>query len=221
MKKIFILAAAAFAAISVSARDYSPTTTWPYANPDFESGQITLFSGAVKAAIVNVCLAKSTLHYLDGEFVKETFDVRQVTVGGDIFVNVAGKLMRVLAHSDKGYVVEGVEIDFGRLNSTGAAYGSSSTTLGTMNLSSLEGIGATNSNSSLTHMELKAGKEGGAILPLNRKKYLYVGGKAVYATKKDVGEAVGKDRLKAYLKDHKVKWNDASSLIALVELFGE
>lgn len=206
-------------ALTSAARDYSPTSTWPYAYPDFGAGYVTVSNGSVKTMIVNVNIAWSSLHFIENDLVKETHDVTSVKIQDDLYINIGGKLMKVLASSQQGFIVEGVEIDFAALNSSGAAYGASSTTLGTMSLSSLEGIGATNSSSSLNHMELKAGKEDGQVLPLIRKKYIFAKGKLVYATKKDVSNAVGKDELKQFLKEHKIKWKDPESLIQLVELF--
>ena len=129
--------------------------------------------------------------------------------------------MKVLAQNDNGYVAECVEVDMVRLNSTEAAYGSSSTTLGTMNLSSLEGIGATNSNSSLNHMELKNNKESGQTLPLIEKKYLFVNKKCIYATKRDVAEYVDAAAFKAFLKSNKVKWNNPQSLLGVVDFLAQ
>lgn len=219
MKRILLLAALLLSAGFAGARDYSPTTTWPYAYPDFSAGYVTIHGGTVKTMIVNINIVWGSLHYLEDDFIKETHDVKAVKIGSDQYVNAVGKLMKVLASSDKGYVVEGVEVDIAALNSTGAAYGSSSTTLGTMNLSSLEGIGATNSSSALNHMEIRANKDSGQILPLIRKKYIFAGGRLVYATKKDVSNAVGAPALKAFLKENKVKWNNAESLLQLLPLF--
>lgn len=219
MRRILLLAAMLLTAVFAGARDYSPTTTWPYAYPDFAPGYVTIHGGTVKTMIVNINIVWGSLHYLEDDFIKETHDVKAVKIGSDQYVNAVGKLMKVLASSDKGYVVEGVEVDIAALNSTGAAYGSSSTTLGTMNLSSLEGIGATNSSSALNHMEIRANKDSGQILPLIRKKYIFAGGRLVYATKKDVSNAVGAPALKAFLKENKVKWNNAESLLQLLPLF--
>ena len=203
------------------ADDYSPTTTWPYAYEDFSAGYITLSDGSVKTLLVNVNLVKETLHFIDGEMIKETYDLVSVKIGDDLWVNAGGRVRRVLASNESGCIVEGIDIDYATLNSTGGAYGASSTTLGTMALSSLEGIGATNSSSSLNHMELKASKSNGQMLPLIKKKYIFTGKQTIFATKKDVAETVGADNLKTFLKINKIKWNSPESLLLLLPLLSQ
>lgn len=221
MKRILLIALLLLGALWAAAEDFNPTTTWPYAYAEFSPGYVTVSDGSVKTMLVNVNLVRGTLHFIDGEMIKETYDAVAVRIGDDQYLNVAGKLMKVLAQSESGCVLEGVEVDIATLNSTGGAYGASSSTLGTMALSSLEGIGATNSSSSLNHMELRAGKDSGQMLPLIKKKYLYAGGQPIYATKKDVGAAIGSDQLKAFLKTNKVKWSNPESLLSLTALLAQ
>ncbi|MBQ9462753.1 MAG: hypothetical protein IJU68_03755 [Bacteroidales bacterium] len=224
MKRIIVTIACAFTALSVWAQSYSsPTTTWPYQYADFTEGEILMQNGAKKTATLNVCLVHSTLHYIEKDFIKElpSSGVFSARIGEDYFINAAGRLMKILAQDDNGYVAEATEIDIAKLNSTEAAYGSSSTTLGTMALSSLEGIGATNSNSSLNHMELKNSKEDGKTLPLIQKKYLFVNGKCIYATKKDVSAVVDAAAFKSFLKENKVKWNNPQSLLGVVDFIAK
>ena len=162
---------------------------------------------------------RETLHFIDGELIRETYDFVSVKIGDDLWVNAGGRVRRVLARNENGFIVEGLDVDYATLNSTGGAYGSSSTTLGTMALTSLEGIGATNSSSALNHMELKAAKNNGQILPLIKKKYVFAEGKCIFATRNEISEEVGSDTLKAFLKTVKVKWNNPESLLQLLPLF--
>ena len=220
MKRFIFLAATLLLSVQAAfADDYSPTTTWPYAYEDFSAGYITLSDGSVKTLLVNVNLVKETLHFIDGEMIKETYDLVSVKIGDDLWVNAGGRIRKVLAKGEDGCIVEAIDVDYATLNSTGGAYGSSSTTLGTMALTSLEGIGATNSSTSLNHMELKASKNNGQILPLVRKKYIFAGGKCIFATRKDISEEVGADAVKTFLKTVKVKWNSPESLLQLLPLF--
>ena len=66
-------------------------------------------------------------------------------------------------------------------------------------------------------MELKNSKEDGKILPLIQKKYLFVNGKIVYATRKDVQAVSDPADLKAFLKENKIKWNNPQSLLTVVD----
>ena len=219
MKRFLLILALVLAAVAVSAQGYKPTTTWPYLYSDFTEGEILSKEGISKKAMLNVHVLRATLHYIDGEMIKElapgqAFSAR---IGEDYYINASGRMMKILAQNDNGYVAEGVEIDMVKLNSTEAAYGASSTTLGTMALSSLEGIGATNSSTNMNHMELKAGKENGQTLTLIAKKYLFVKKICIYATKRDVGDMVDAAAWKAFLKENKVKWNNPQSLLGVVD----
>lgn len=223
MKRLTTILACALLSFAAAAQSYSPTTTWPYMYPDFTEGEILAQDGSRKAALLNVSLVHSTLHFIDKEFIKEvpSGTVFSVRIGSDYYINAGGRLMKILAQNDNGYVAESTEIDIVKLNSTDAAYGSSSTTLGTMALSSLEGIGATNSSTNINHMELKNGKEDGKTLPLIQKKYLFVKGNIVYAAKKDVSEVSDPAELKAFLKANKIKWNNPQSLLTVVDFLAK
>lgn len=223
MKRLLLICAFVAAALSAAAQVSEPTSTWPYLYPDFTEGEILALDGTSKKAVLNVHVLKSALHYIDGDLIKElapgqAFSAR---IGNDYYINASGKMMKILAQNNNGYVAEGVEVDVVKLNSTGAAYGSSSTTLGTMALSSLEGVGATNSGTSINHMELKANKDNGQILPLITKKYLFVNKMCIFATKRDVSDYVDAAAFKAFLKANKVKWNDPQSLLGVVDFIAE
>jgi hypothetical protein len=223
MKRLVLICAFALASLFAVAQEYDPTSTWPYLYPDFTEGEIMSIDGSSKKALLNVHVLKAALHYIDGELIKElapgqAFSAR---IGQDYYINASGKMMKILAQNNNGYVAEGVEVDVVKLNSTGAAYGSSSTTLGTMALSSLEGVGSTNSGTSMNHMEIKANKDNGQILPLLRKKYLFVNKMCIFATKRDVSDVTDPTAFKAFLKANKVKWNDPQSLLGVVDFIAQ
>lgn len=197
---------------------YSPTTTWPYIYEEFTEGSVRLLSGVEKNAEFNIHLSGSVLHYIEGDNVK-TLNISEVLViriGKDIYTNVAGQMLKVLAKSDKCLIVEDTEVDFAILNSTGGAYGTSSNTISSMALTSAEGIGGSNTSTALNHMELKRSKEDGKVLPLIIKNYIFVKGYKIYCAKKDVLEQpVDKDALKVFLKENKIKFNKPESVILL------
>ena len=130
-------------------------------------------------------------------------------------------MMKVLSKSDNGFVAEEVLVDVARLNATGGAYGSSSNSIATQALSSLEGIGGTRTN--MNHMELKNAKDEGSALPVIVKKYLVFPGYVVYATKTDVSklEGIDKDELNTFIKENKIKWKDENSLIKVLDFICE
>ena len=224
MKRIlsFFLAVLVGGLTAAYAGDYVPTSTWPYLYEEFEDGQVLLREGTKKDVKLNLHLFRSSIHYIDDGMIKELSPmfVASARIGDDYFIQAGGSIKKILTSNENGYVVEGVEIDLARLNETGGAYGSSSTTVSTSAYSSLEGIGGTNSSTNINHMELKNNKDKGKILPLVFKKYIVVGGKCLYATKKNVSEVVSdKKAFNAYLKENKVKWNDPVSLLQIVNYF--
>ncbi len=226
MKKFILCIAAAVFMFSAaaSADDYTPTSTWPYLYKDFVEGEVLLHDGSRQEALLNLHLMRSTVHFIEGDMIKEInpFTVASARIGEDYYVYAGGGLKKILSSNENGYVVEGVEIDMATLNATGAAYGSSSNSVSTTALSSLEGIGGTNSSSNINHMELKNSKDKGKILPLIYKKYIFTKGRCIYATKKDVTEAApDKAGLKAFFKTNKVKWNNPESLLQVVNYFAQ
>lgn len=220
MKRLIVIAAALLATATAFAQ-YEPTTTWPYLFQDFTPGTVKMQQGSDKDGLYNINIANSTLHFINGELINEAnkLDVFSVKIGDEVFINAGGRMMKVLVKNDNGYVAESKEVDVVKMNSTGAAYGSSSATVGTQALSSLEGIGGGRSN--LNHMEIKANKDNGQTLPLLTKLYIVTGGKVIFATKKDVSEAVDASAVKDFLKANKVKWNDPQSLLPLVDFIAE
>lgn len=212
------MCAAVVACVSVWAQGFTPTTTWPYVNNNFESGIIRLTNGSEKPGTFNICLDGNKLHFIDGQLVKSAnlADVMNVRIGTDIYQNIGGEMLKVVAADDKALVVEGVEVDMAALNETGGAYGSSSTTTGTMALSSFTGIGATNSTSSVNHTDLIQKKDAGKMLSLIKKHYIFFGGNKIYAAKKDVLEAAkDKTAAAAFIKQNKIKWKDPQSLLLM------
>lgn len=208
---------------SLSAQNSEPTTTWPYIYPDFLSGELKQLTGAPVQGAFNIHILESRLHFIEDGMIREVqpSEVVSVKVGDDYFATVSNKMMKVLAKSGNGFVAEEVLVDMARLNATGGAYGSSSNSIATQALSSIEGIGGTRSN--MNHMELKNAKNEGSVLPVIVKKYLVFPGYVVYATKNDVSKLYGmdKDEMNAFLKEHKIKWKDENSLIQVLDFICE
>lgn len=205
-------------ACNVSAQECEPTTTWPYVYEDFTAGKIQPYKGSAVSGQYNVHVLHGRLHFIDGQFIKEanSMEVFSVQIGNDYYANVGGRMMKVLAKGDNSFVAMAQEVDMVQLNATGGAYGSSSSTLATTSLSSLENIGG---GSVTNHMELKRSKEDGRTLPIISKTYIVFGGMIVFATKKDVMDLDGLDKkeLATFLKEKKIKWKDPQSLLVVGE----
>lgn len=220
MKRILTLILASASALCLSAQNFEPTSTWPYIYPEFTKGTLHVTASQEREGLYNIHILEGRLHFIDGELVKEAnpADVYSVRIGDEIYLNAGGTMMKVLAESDAGVVLQETVVDKARLNSSGAAYGASSNSMATRSLSSLEQTG---SMTNINHMELKNARNDGEILPLVQKIYLMYGGNIVYASRKDVAEAAGEPEMKAFLKTHKIKWKDPQSLLQVVDFLSE
>lgn len=216
MKKTFLLILSLLAGAWMAFGQYVPTTSWPYVYDEFQDGSLIWNGGKEKGGKYNINLADKKLHFIEGAYIKaaDMVDVLTVRIGQDVYQNAAGEMLKVLSKSDKSLVLEAQDIDYAALNETGGAYGSSSTTIGTTALSSLEGIGGTNSSANINHMELKMNKESGKALTLISQKFLFVKGQKIKASKRDFMDVPGldKDAAKAFLKANKIKWNKIPDL---------
>ena len=212
---LLLLAGSAFA-------QYEPTSTWPYIYKDFIDGEIQLNIGSPKKAKLNIHVSKARLHFIDDAYICEAnmIDVLSVRIGSDFYTNAGGKMMKVLAQSDLSLVVEENIVDPVRLNATGGAYGSSSSTLSTTALSAVEQT-TVGGRTELTR--LATSKEDGQVLPLLKKKYILLKGWVIYASRKDVLETFPehKESIVDFVKKNKIKWNDPQSLLLLGDYLSE
>ncbi len=203
------------------AQSYEPTRTWPYLYNDFQNGVIRMSGGElVHAAMVNVSV-DGKIHYVDEKDQKvmaaDMLKVFSARIGDDVYLNAGGKMMRLLAENGNGAVVCETSVNFDELNKSDIGYGISSSTASTQKLSSLAG-----DSSSLVNLPLNTlmeGRENGEKLPLMRKNLIRVGLNVIPATKSEVTNSplVDKAAAKAFLKSNKVRWNDPSSLLTVVD----
>ena len=203
----------------MSAQNHKPTTTWPYLYADFQPGELKKTTGAPIEGTYNIHIYQGTLHFIEDGMIREVLSsqVFSLKIGMDYYANVGGTMMKVLARSDNGFIAQETLADIAALNSTGGAYGSSSNSISTQALSSLEGIGGSRSN--MNHMELKNSKDEGQVLPVKDKLYLVMDHAVVFAAKKDVTELYGVDKkaVNAFIKENQIKWKDPQSLIVLLD----
>ena len=216
-RRLLFLLISCFLGIStLMAQD--PTTTWPYIFSDFKPATIYLRAGGKIEYTANIHLENSTLHYIDGENIKESKsrDILVVSIDGKKFMNVNAKLMEVVAEQEGGFVAKSRDIDFTRLNETGGAYGASSNTLSTKALTSIEGIG------SVTNHALQvANKENGKVLPLKNEYFIVVNG-SVYPAEKslllDFVPAAKQQSVKDFVKKNKIKWSKPEDLLKIIDV---
>lgn len=198
-----------FLVAHASAQQFKPTTLWPYLYANFMPGQI-FSKGQAQDAVLNIHLLHGELHSLAGDAISAVSQpADSVAISGSVFVQVDGMLCQVLAKSGSVAVVKKVYGDFDKLMSGTGAYGSTLSTSGRRELSSIEigGINQTN------HGILLRTRADGQFLPLKTERLVCVfspsGVTAVDASARAVRELVPADRreqLKAALKAAKVRW---------------
>lgn len=208
------------------AQKYEPTRTWPYLYKDFQNGAIRMSGGGdlVQAAMVNISL-DGNIHYVNDNDQKvmaaDMLKVFTARIGSDVYLNVGGRMMKLIAENENGAVVCETTVNLDELSKSDIGYGISSSTASTQKLSSLAG-----DSSSLVNLPLSTlmeGREGGERVPVLRKNYIRVGLTLIPASKKGVSESsyVDKNVAKAFFKANKIKWNDPSSLLSVVDFVAE
>lgn len=218
-KKIILLLGALYMTITGFAQE--ATTNWPYIFNDFKPATIYMQDGTKKDYMVNIHLVNATLNYLEDNKIMNVkdSDALVITIGNRHFMNVQGKIMEIVAEQDNGFIAELKKADITKVNETGGAYGTSSNTLSTKPLSSLENMANGDFGS---HMQQKNSKNDGKVLPIIEEYYI-VANKQVYpANRKAISEILPADKQQAYkqfLKEHKIKWKEPDSLLQLVNLF--
>ncbi len=207
---------------TVSASGYVPTTTWPYLYEDFVDGTV-YFSKEQKTMHLklNVHLQNCTLHYLEGDKVMQADprNVEMIQLGDVSFIYMNGELVRFIKAEEGVALVKLVKADLDELNkNTHGAYGMSTTSSSVNQIVSIEALGVSNLIYTRMRQERKEGKD----LPLIEKYYFIFGDKIVEATRKEVEKSLGdngKTKLKAFLKQNKIKWKEEANLIKLLEFF--
>jgi len=196
-----------------------PTTKWPYVYPEFRTGVVEMTDGVSQTYQINVHLGQGQLHFLDAEgLIREApgDKILGAQVGADRFLQVQGEMMRVVAQSAHGYVVEEALADFAALSETGGAYGSSSQTSATRMLSSVEMPNQVMQN----HLVLMQSKSDGRMLDVLKSYYLVCPGQAVKADRRAVEGILPEERLpewKVWTRAHKIRWKQPESLVSVLE----
>lgn len=212
----FFLIASAF---GLSAQKFYPRETWPYILENFAEGAVRTSTGAlISSGTYNVSVVDGSLHYIvDSQIMKvDMSKVYTAKVGEDTFVNLYGRMYKVLSELDKGYVLEGVVVDYEELGKVNIGYGISSSSASARNVSTLL-EGSTDMVSKKIETA-STGKYDGKEIPVDVIPYVYVSGRLIEASKQEVASTPGvdKDALKAFLKENKIKWNKTESLEKVV-----
>lgn len=221
MKKPITILLFGFLALSQAfSQEYKPRETWPFIYEEFKEGAARMRSGdLVSEAPFNVAVHDGSLMYVDGEGIIMRADMSRVytaKVGDDIYVNVLGRMYKVLSELDLGNVVSGVEIDQDQQGKVSIGYGISSSTASAQGVSLLMDGRFFQDNRSLQQTSLD--KYNGNVLPVKEVLYLMLGDRLIPATRQEILNVPGVDKKAAadFIKKEKIKWKDPASLEKLI-----
>lgn len=223
MKKLLFSIIAILMAVAASAQKDSPTTSWPYLYPDFMEGELEVRTKITKA-LVNIHLNLGALHYVEDGKIKEssTIGITKLVIGEDVFRNVGGKMMKVLAETEGGYVVEETRANYTAVVKKDGAYGTtglnSTTTRSFLyNENVLNGYNGYLMTD--VYADLHAMKDQYEKLPVVKNRYLVIGMDQIKADRQSVLDIDGLDKkaFKAFLKAEKIKWDDPQDLVKVLQ----
>lgn len=224
MKRLLFSCICVLLAAVAVAQNEAPTTNWPYLYPEFKDGEIQRTRGKAVKSMLNIHLNLGALHYVENGKIKEanTLGIDSITIGEDLFRNVGGKMLKVLAETEGGYVVEEARGNFTAVVRDDGAYGTTglnSTTTKTFLYN--ENVVNAYNGYLLTdvYADLLAMKDQGEKLPVNRNMYIVIGIEQIPASKKNVADLDGLDKkaFKAFLKSEDIQWDDPRDLVKVIE----
>lgn len=221
MKKFLFMCAGTLMAVAAFAQE--PTTNWPYLYPEFKEGELNVRSKTEKA-LFNIHLDLGALHYVEDGRIKEAnvLNATTLVIGNDVFRNVAGKMLKVLARAQGGYIVEETRATYSAVVRNDGAYGTTalnSTTTKTF----LYNENAINQYNGYlmtdVYKDLLAMRDDAEKLPVRKNLYIVIGMDQIPADKKSVASLSGLDKkaLKAFLKSEKIDWNEIGDLVKVID----
>ncbi len=211
--KRWILAVIGVIAIGTRLYAGEPTTVWPYLYDDFVNAQIYNCSGEMSRAKVNVHLLRNDLHYLNqGQIYKAEYqnDVTRLLLEDSTqLIRCENYFIEVLGETPQAIVGRRVTGDYDRLTQTTGAYGTSSSTSATNELTSVPFVNTP------SYQLISQERENGQILPVTVRYCFVVNGEIVFANKKNIARLLPETERKEFslfLKDNKIKWKNEDSL---------
>ena len=221
MKRLLLLCIAALSAVAALSQNVSPTVNWPYMYPDFVEGEMEKMGGQIEKGRYNIHLNVGALHYLNDGTIKEhpTVGVKSMTIGDDVYRNVGGKMLKVLAQTEGGFVVMETLANFTGIISRDGAYGGAvanrdKTFSHQENNGSFNGYLVTDN-----YKDLIAIKDDSDKVPVTRKIFIVIGHQMIFANKSTVIDMTGVDKkaFSAFLKSNDIKWKDPEDLVKIID----
>lgn len=205
--------------ICVQAQQYNPTEPWPYLYQDFEPGNIfTSKEVLIGYDQVNVNVINGRLHYVEGGTIMEAnmANIHVVRINEDVYLNVGGRLMRVLRESEHTAVVLETEVDYDEMSKVNIGYGRSAVA-SAQDISLMSLSGSDNLNKSL--LDVQKDKYNGKVLPLDERTYLVVDGLLFKTDRSDIlnHPRVNRKATSDFIKQNKIKFKRPEDLEKLGE----
>ncbi len=225
MKAFLTIFAGLLLTVAMFAQNDYPTANWPYMYPDFMEGELYLMNKAPNRTKFNIHLNLNKLHYIDRKGkIKEvdTWGVTGLVIGEDKFHFVGGKMLKIMAETEGGFVVKESRPNYSAIVKKDGAMGTTglnSTTTKTF----LYNENAINQYNGylLTddYKELHAMKDQSERLPVTSNLFLVIGNDQIPANKKAVSDLPGVDKkdFSKFLKSEKIKWNEVTDLVKVLE----
>lgn len=224
MKKLLFWCICTFMTVAASAQDYSPTVNWPYLYPEFMEGEVVLARNKRNKALFNIHLDIGALHYVEDGRIRETstMDIALLIIGDDVFRNVGGKMLKVLAETEGGYVVKEYKGNFASVVKNEGAFGTTSLN-STTTKTFLYNENAVNAYNGYlmtdVYKDLLAMKDDAESLRVTESLSIVIGYEKIPANKNSVKalDGVDKKAFSAFLKSNKIKWDEPQDLIKVIE----
>lgn len=223
MKRILSLCIGMALVVVSFAQEGTPTVNWPYLYPEFREGELNVRS-KIEKALFNIHLDLGALHYVEDGKIKEanTLNATTLTIGDDVFRNVGGKMLKALARTQGGFIVEEVRASYSAVVRDDGAYGTTSLN-STTTKTFLYNENAINSYNGYlltdVYADLLAMKDDSESLPVRKTMYMIIGMEQIPAERKSVTSLEGMDKkaLKAFLKSEKIDWSDIGDLVKVID----
>ena len=227
MKKIIIsFLTFVLACQAVAAQEFEPRETWPLVYENFQKGAARNVTGVlISDAQFNVSVMDGALLYVNKDNKIMNSDMSKVytaLIGDDLYLNVGGKMYKVLSELNLGCVLSQVLFDKDKASKVDIGYGVSSSTGSSMNLTLL-----LDGRMDLINKSLEAGEKDkyfSNAIPVKTTRYIYVDHRLIPATKSNIMscEGVDKKQAKDFFKTEKIKWKETDSLEKIVVfLYGQ
>lgn len=204
-------------AIAVSyASDYEPTEGWPYLYYDFTPAIVYYHNMPAASANINVHLVNNTLHFINGENIMVVNNAQYidsvVCENNTVLLRKGNLYIEKLSATDHVVIGRTCEADLDAMSNGNGAYGTTTSTSATQNISSFNDHG---NIAAQRYLDMKSERTNSRTLPTISRICFVVDNNICHATKRGVNGILLRDEQKkfeAFLKANKIKWKEIESL---------